>query len=394
MRSNPTLSLSLLLDALGRAGTPGRELAPRLDLVRSIGPGYAWREQRRRSAARSLPSDGRRAGYVERWSDAARQIGAQATDLSRGFVELHKGDARIVVWNHWVPLDDIVTLKLALEKPLVHQILAAEGLPVPEHELFHAGDLAPALKFLKSGDTPCVVKPVDREGGAVTTTGVRTAAHLRRARLRAQRISQRLLIERQVPGDNYRFLFLDGQLLDVVRRRPPRVFGDGRSTVRELIVAENRKRHAAAGGAWTWDLFADLDTVFTLEGAGLTLASVPADGEPVIVKTVINANGPQNTESVRHDVSDALVADVSRAVDLLGVRLAGVDVITPDCRQPLAAAGGVILEVNATPGLHYHYDIRNPDEGVPVLLPILHALFGEPAVTGARRKGTVTSHHA
>ncbi len=377
MRSDSGLSFVPLFEVLGRAGALGRQLAPRLDLVRSVGLRYAWDEQRRKNATRSQPSDGRRTGYVRLWSDAAREIGAEATDLSRGFIELRKDEARIVVWNHWVPLDDIVTLKLALEKPLVHRILAAEGLPVPEHRPFHASDLAPALGFLQSGAGPCVVKPVDLQGGTVTTTGVRTPVHLHRARLRARRFSDRLIIERQVPGDNYRLLFLDGQLLDVVRRRPPRVIGDGRSTVRELIAAENRSRHEAPSGQLTWNLVADLDTVFTLEAAGLDLGSVPAAGEPVIVKTVINENGPEYNESVHGEVSDALVAEASRAAKLVGVRLAGVDVITPDCRQPLADAGGVILEVNATPGLHYHYDICNPEEGVPVLVPILRALLRE-----------------
>lgn len=375
--------LSTLLDALGRAGAPGREIAPRLDLVRSIGPAYAWREHRHRQA--SVPSDGYRAACLARWSDAAHQMGAQATDLSSGFVELRRGSARVVVWNHWVPLDDIVTMKRALEKPFVHQILVGAGLPVPEHRRFDADDIGPALEFLDRQDDACVVKPVDREGGALTTTGIRTHAHLRRARLRARRLSRRLLIERQVPGDNYRFLFLDGKLLDVIRRRPPQVHGDGRSTVRELVAAENRRRRAAAGGARTWELVADLDTVLTLEHAGLTLASVPEPGESVTLKTVINFNGPENNASVRHEIGERLVADVALAAELVGVRLAGIDVITPDPQRSLEDAGGVILEVNATPGLHYHYDISNPEHGVPVLVPILHELLSAAAAREASR---------
>jgi D-alanine-D-alanine ligase-like ATP-grasp enzyme len=370
-----TLITNFAFDALGRAGLPGRSWAPRLDLVRSIGIRYALREHMRRAGGSPSRSDGRRAGYVERWSEAARQLGAEATDLSRGFVELRRGENRIIVWNHWVPLDKVVTLKLTLEKPLVHRILTAEGLPVPEHELFDANDLAPARDFIARQDGPCVVKPVDREGGTVITSGIRTPADLRRARLRARRLSRRLLIERQVPGENYRLLFLDGKLLDVVRRHPPRLVGDGRSSVRDLLTAENDRRHAAAGGDRTWELVADLDTVLTLKEQGLTLGSAPPAGESVVVKTVINSNGPEFNESVRDEVSDALVADAARASTVLGVRLAGVDIITPDCRQSLAAAGGVILEVNATPGLHYHYDIRNPDCGADVFVPILQALF-------------------
>ena len=96
------------------------------------------------------------------------------TDLSSGFVELRRGSARVVVWNHLVPLDHVVTIKRALEKPFVHRILAADGLPVPDHRRFDADDLRPALDFLDRQQGACVVKPVDREGGAVTTTGIRT----------------------------------------------------------------------------------------------------------------------------------------------------------------------------------------------------------------------------
>ena len=159
MTPNPSAPLlSTMLDALGRAGAPGREIAPRLDLMRSIGPGYAWREHRRRLA--SAPSDGRRAGYLALWSDAARQMGAQATDLSSGFVELRRGSARVVVWNHWVPLDDVVTIKLALEKPFVHRILAAA---------WSAGPGAPSLR--RRRHRPCARVPRPPGGRLCRQTG-------------------------------------------------------------------------------------------------------------------------------------------------------------------------------------------------------------------------------
>ena len=64
------------------------------------------------------------------------------------------------------------------------------------------------------------------------------------------------------------------------------------------------------------------------------------------------------------------------AARAVGVRLAGVDLITPDASLPLDAAGGVILEVNATPGLQYHYEVRDPVRATPVMAPILEALLG------------------
>lgn len=366
------------LEALCRGGRPGRELAIRLDLLRAIGPGEAWRRKRDDAKLGRRNGDGRRPGYTRIWTDAAREVGAEVIDRSRGFLEVRRGAATARVWNNWVGLDDLVTWRLSLDKALVHELLTQARLPVPEHLRFDARDVAPARAFLDlAGGGPCVVKPMGGAGGSGTTSSVRTASHLGRAVLRAQRHGRSLLIERQVPGDLYRFLFLDGELLDVIRRRAPRVRGDGRSSLAALIASENRRRFADAGVERPWLLRVDLDAVLTLERHGLTLSSVPREGEWVAVKTAVSQNGPHDNESVLGEVGPELVAEARTAAGLLGIRLAGVDVITADPRSGLGASGGVILEVNATPGLHYHYEVRDRDLAVPVAVPILRRLLEE-----------------
>ena len=96
----------------------------------------------------------------------------------------------------------------------------------------------------------------------------------------------------------YRLLFMDGELLDTVRRRPPRVTGDGRSTIRELIAAENAGRLDPAHPVSMPILRVDLDCLFTLEAAGLSLESVlPAD-TTIPVKTVTSQNRIEDNETV------------------------------------------------------------------------------------------------
>ena len=91
------------------------------------------------------------------------------------------------------------------------------------------------------------MKPTGGASGSGTTTGVRTRDQLLRARLRgAAAVARRLLIERQAEGDMYRLLFCDGELLDAVRRRPPRVTGDGRS--HHPRADRGRERLAARSG--------------------------------------------------------------------------------------------------------------------------------------------------
>jgi hypothetical protein len=52
-----------------------------------------------------------------------------------------------------------------------------------------------------------------------------------------------------------------------------------------------------------------------------------------------------------------------------------VDVITPDPATALDRSGGVVLEVNATPGLGYHDAVRNPGRTPAVAAQILRRLL-------------------
>jgi len=366
-----------LIGALGSAGRPGRELGVRLDILRSTGVRYARQRRREEALLTALASDPRKSAYRVIWQRAADEVGAELRVIHGEFFELSAGDRRARVWRHWVPLDDAVTLRFALDKTAVHEVLSRAGLPLPEHEEWDASKLNGAVEFLERSPTPCVVKPTGGASGSGATTGVRTRDQLLRARLRAARLSRRLLIERQAEGDMYRLLFMDGELLDTVRRRPPHVTGDGRSTIRELIAAENAGRLDPAHPVSQPILRVDLDSLFTLEAAGLSLESVLPTDATIPVKTVTSQNSIEDNETVREPIAPDLVAEAREAAAQVGVRLAGVDLITPDLSRCLKESGGVIIEVNGTPGLHYHYQVADEANATPVAVPILRRLLEE-----------------
>jgi len=366
-----------LLGALGSAGKPGRELGVRLDVLRSTGVRYARQRRREEALLTALASDPRKSAYRVIWQRAADEVGAELRVIHGDFLELRAGERHARVWRHWVPLDDAVTLRFALDKTAVHEVLSRAGLPLPEHEEWDASKLNGAVEFLERSPAPCVVKPTGGASGSGATTGVRTRDQLLRARLRASRLSRRLLIERQAEGDMYRLLFMDGELLDTVRRRPPRVTGDGRSTIRELIAAENAGRLDPAHPVSMPILRVDLDCLFTLEAAGLTLESVLPAGATIPVKTVTSQNRIEDNETVREPIAPDLVAEAREAAAQVGVRLAGVDLITPDLSRCLKESGGVVIEVNGTPGLHYHYQVADEANATPVAVPILRRLLEE-----------------
>lgn len=255
-----------------------------VDIFRSAGVRYTLR--RLADGVRSVGrGHGRRhAAYHQIWSEAAAALGAELLERPDGALQIRRGIVRVTLHQHRVGLDQ-PERGHNNDKMSARALLTEAGLSAPDAVAVDAADLGPAFVFLARSRSPVVVKPVDTGGGRGVTTGVQTPEQLKRALTHAARFSPRLAVEAQSEGDQYRFLILDGELLDVVRRHSPRLTGDGRSTIRRLLAAENRRGQAA--GDWGV-LRGDLDCVLTLERQGLTLDSVPAAGIVFEVKKVNN----------------------------------------------------------------------------------------------------------
>jgi cyanophycin synthetase len=256
----------------------------------------------------------------------------------------------------------------------VHRLLEKRQLRTPTYCEFTLNEVAKAADFVESSTSKCVVKPAYAGGGRGVTTGVTGRFDLLRAAANAAVYGTDLMVEQHVPGDVYRLLYFDGMLMDAVLRRPSSVIADGRSTVRELIRLENETRLNAGPNLANALIGIDMDARSTLANQSLKLSSVPTKGVAVTLKTVINDNSQRDNFAAKHLLCKSIIEDGASAAAAVGVRLAGVDVITPDPRVPLAESGGVILEVNTTPSYHHHYYKRDGSYPVAIhLLPFLLA---------------------
>lgn len=311
---------------------------------------------RRNGPAASAVRKQRSAFYRAVWEAAAAAVGATVTSLDGSMMEIRCKGVRLLVRDNVTSLDDPVTLDVAGNKPLVHRLLMEEQIPVPRHLVCRRDDLMTARRCVAVLGGLCVIKPaLAGSAGAGITTGVREGQHLALAMARAGAYSRDVVIEEQVNGDNYRLLYLDGDLVDAILRRPPMVRGDGRSTIRRLLIAENAERIAKGTDAAQSLITIDEDLRNTLRARGYHLGSVPAAHAAVQLKTVINDNRRDENEAASDRLCASIVETGSAAARALGVRLAGVDVITNDPSFPLSESGGVVLEVNTTPGFFYHY---------------------------------------
>ena len=312
--------------------------------------------------------------YRRVWREAAESLGADWQSRPNGWMEFSLDGHRTLVDRNFTEIDDRAALYRAGNKPLVARLLSEHGLPVPAWRPFTPATIGDAASFM-SANRDYVVKPArDTGAGMGVTTHIRSYRQLLRAAARAAVFGEELCIEEQVAGDNYRLLYLDGVLLDAVQRRPPMIVGDGRSTIRALVERDNRQRLAAGMTAAQTLLNFDLDMHCTLASAGMTTASIPEAGRAVRLKGVVNDNTATDNKGATTMLADAVIEAGARAAAAVGVTFAGVDIITPGPSRPLEETGGVVLEVNTTPGFYCHY--HRSGQPCAVAVDVLGYLLG------------------
>jgi cyanophycin synthetase len=237
-------------------------------------------------------------------------------------------------------------------------------------------DFAAAKAFLETHGGPVVVKPARGTGGGRgVTTGINDLSALRKAARLAARSGRDLIIEKQIAGNSYRLLYLDGDFVDAVRRDAPILVGDGRHTIRELIRLENRRRLSGSPVTALSPLKLDRDCVNRLRALNLRPHSKLPAGQTVEVKHAVNENCALRNQAVATQVHPDTIALGGAIARDLGVRFAGLDILCQDISAPLTAENGCINEINTTPGIHHHYLVSNPAEAVPVAERVLSHLF-------------------
>lgn len=344
--------------------------------------GLEQRWFRRRGRARSLDMFTLIDFYQNIWASAAATLSAEMVEIDRGIWQVRKDRSSTLIHNYIVQIDDPVVLNIAGDKALCYRLLLKKGLPVPEYTQYTLQEIEKARQFTERyKGWHFVIKPAaGTSGSRGITTHIRTFKECRRASALASLYSTRLLIERWIPGESYRLLFLNGEMIHASRRRGMWIIGDGRSTIQHLVMQQHPADEKGDNGVRSSR--AVLDRQATLQSQGLHETSIPPSGQRVLVQSALDL--PNQDAEVRcvfnedatHVISPALKEQAARAVRTLDSRFAGVDLITLDPTQLLEKSGGVINEINTTPGLHHHYNLVNTTgethPAVDVLRYLLH----------------------
>ena len=313
--------------------------------------------------------------YEQMWKTAASETNSTMESLGAGIFKIANGTRSIKVCQQYTShLGDTVTDRLILNKQIIFKILTKINVPIPRYIHLKDLDISAANSFMSQISRPLVVKPTYGTGaGAGITTNVTGRRRLYQALAWSRAFCPETVIEEQIKGDNYRLLFLDGELIDCIVRHPPIVTGDGKSSIRRLIRQENKRRVEPDSQLAQALIYLDLDTKYTLSAQGLNLRTTPAKGQTVKVKDVINSNRAKDNESPPEGPGKSLIALCRKISETIGVSLVGIDVITEDLTSDLVKSGGAVIEVNTPPGHFYHH--LKKDGGYSVARRLLHHAF-------------------
>ena len=305
-------------------------------------------------------------------------------------VQLGHGAAQRRIWTAETDRTSAIAESIASDKDLTKTLLQSCGVPVPEGSLVRSA--AAAWDEAQDIGLPVVVKPYDGNHGRGVSLNLMTQADVEAAYHLAARKgeSASVLVERYITGDEHRLLVVGKHVVAAAKGESLWVTGDGQSDIKQLADSQiNIDPRRGSGedfplGLVSPDVAAEI--ILELKRQGMTAASVPLAGQKVLI---------QQNGNVAFDVTDLLHPSVAHAAALaarvVGLDIAGIDLVAEDISRPLEEQRGAIIEVNASPGLLAHLKPAS-GQARPVGTAIIAHLFDDGAdgripiigVTGTR----------
>ncbi len=295
------------------------------------------------------------------------------------------------------PQTSILGVELACDKEGTKRILADAGVPVPKGTVInYLDELSEAIEAV--GGYPIVIKPLDGNHGRGITIDIRSWSEAEPAYDAAKNVSPSVIVERYYLGSDHRVLVVDGKVVAVAERVPAHVVGDGKSTIEELIEQTNLDPNRGEGHDNVLTrIEVDRTSYQLLERQGYSLETVLPSGEVFYLRATANLSTGGIAVDRTDDIHPENVWLAERVAKIIGLDIAGIDIVTPDISRPLREVDGVIVEVNAAPGFRMHVC---PSRGIPrnVAGAVLNMLFPADspsripilAVTGTNGKTTTT----
>jgi cyanophycin synthetase len=336
------------------------------ELAKKLRYGIDTRKLSEEARARDIPVE---------YLDETRESPQGGKDSRRRISLLQLGHGRFQkrIWTPYISTDSFIAAEIAVNKELTSHLLRASGLPVPRSISVASEDAAVAAAH--EVGYPLVVKPLDSSQGRGVGIYLEHDAAVRAQYLHAVNASPTatVLVEKFIPGRHYRILVVGGRFVAAAERVPAYVTGDGSHTLGQLVDLANADPLRAAKHKTRISF--DERAIALVREQGYGPEDIPLSGKRVQIVRTANISTGGTSVDCTDEIHPYNVAIAEQAARVIGLDLAGIDLIAPDISKSVLETGGAICEVNGGPGLFVVHS--QPVEGTArdVLGPVIDHLF-------------------
>ena len=241
--------------------------------------------------------------------------------------------------------DSDIGVRLQHNKVISNHLVRRLGFPGVEHGVANTADHA--ITLANRFGYPVVIKPIDSRGGQGVNAGVTSDQDVGLAFAQANAISPgRVIVEKFVEGADVRLEALSGRFAYAILRSPPRLMGDGKHTIMELIDFENQRRPAEG---YPKKLKVDPAMVAVLQKQNLLLNDRVPAGKIVTLRSAANADAGGTFVVVTDRVHIDNIRMVEAITRCFRLHTAGIDFLTTDISKSWREVRCAVIEVNSTP---------------------------------------------
>jgi len=267
-------------------------------------------------------------------------------------------------------LNNIASADIARDKDFAKFFMKNRGYPVAEGQTFFEKKWAEtvksgrtiscALEYARELGFPVIVKPNSKSQG-VGVSLVENKKELKSALLEIFKGDKVAIVERYLPGHDYRVVVLDKEIISAYERIPLSVVGDGKSSIISLL--KKKQEQFILSKRDTKINFSDPRIKLKLKKRGLTFKSIlPKDVKIFLLDNANLSTGGDSIDVTKniHPGFKKIAVELSRD---MGLRIAGVDIMVRngDITQDPKKTSYYIIEINAAPGLD-HYVTTGPTQ--------------------------------
>ena len=292
--------------------------------------------------------------------DAAVERGIPFIRLNEGnLVQLGHGNRQRRIWTAETDSTSAIAESISRDKDLTKTLLASCGLPIPEGRIVSSPE--DAWDAAEDIGLPVAVKPTDANHARGVSLELTSREQVEAAYRVALEEGSEVMVERYIPGVEHRLLVVGNRLVAASRGETASVVGDGRSSIAELIESQiNSDPRCGEDESFPLEpvrIEREPAVQLELQRQGFGPESVPPAGKKVLIIRYGNL-----ADDVTDEVHPEVAEVATLAARVVGLDIAGIDIVAEDISRPLEAQRGAIVEVNAGPGLLMHL---KPARGKP-----------------------------